>query len=155
MSSPARSGAKGFALNQLIRMGATVPPTGSIATGGYRWFVRDSGLERFIDELRREGLPDQADLVRAAERVDSAFLDAEIPGALAAAIRELAAAVGGGALLAVRSSATPRTRPRSLCRLVSLVSRDRRRGCASPRGQTGVSIVVASRPASPHRGAGR
>ena len=105
-AEPASVGGKGFALNLLIGMGAPVPATGSITTDGYRWFVRDSGLQSFIDALRTEGLPDQSDLDRAAERVDSAFLEAAMPEALAREIRELAAAVGGGALLAVRSSAT-------------------------------------------------
>ena len=99
-------GGKGFALNRLIGMGATVPPTGSITTDGYRWFVRESGLNSFIGDLLKEGLPDQVDLDQAAERVDAAFLDAAMPDALAVEIRELAAEVGGGALLAVRSSAT-------------------------------------------------
>jgi pyruvate,water dikinase len=105
-AEPASVGGKGFALNLLIGMGAPVPATGSITTDGYRWFVRDSGLQSFIDALRTEGLPDQSDLDRAAERVDSAFLEAKMPDELTGEIRELAAAVGGGALLAVRSSAT-------------------------------------------------
>ena len=29
-------GGKGFALNRLVDMGATVPPTGAITTNGYR-----------------------------------------------------------------------------------------------------------------------
>ena len=139
---PGSVGGKGFALNQLIGMGATVPPTGSITTEGYRWFLRDSGLQRFIDDLRREGLPDQADLVQAADRVDAAFLEAAMPDALAAQIRELAATVGGGLL----------RRP------VPVVSRDRRRRRSSPRGETRVGFAVAARPAnlsSSHRCAGR
>jgi pyruvate,water dikinase len=105
-AEPSSVGGKGFALNRLIGMGATVPATGAITTDGYRRFVRDSGLQRFIDDLQIEGLPEQSDLDRATERVDSAFLEAAMPDALAREIRELAAAVGGGALLAVRSSAT-------------------------------------------------
>lgn len=103
---PGSVGGKGLALNRLIAMGAPVPPTGSITTFGYRWFVRESGMQRFIDDLRGEGLPDQADLDVVAERVDEAFLEAAMPDALAAQIRDLAASVGDGALLAVRSSAT-------------------------------------------------
>jgi pyruvate,water dikinase len=99
-------GGKGFALNRLIGMGATVPRTGSITTDGYRWFVNESGLESLIDDLRSEGPPEQIDLDRATERVDTVFLEAVMPGALAAEIRQLAADVGGGARLAVRSSAT-------------------------------------------------
>ncbi|MEE8376108.1 MAG: PEP/pyruvate-binding domain-containing protein, partial [Acidimicrobiia bacterium] len=99
-------GGKGFALNRLIGMGATVPQTGSITTDGYRWFVGESGLGSFIDDLRREDPPEQVDLDQAAERVDTAFLEAVMPDALTAEIRQLAADVGGGVLLAVRSSAT-------------------------------------------------
>ena len=99
-------GGKGFALNRLVDMGATVPPTGAITTNGYRWFVRDSGLQRFIDALKREGLPDQTDLDRAAERVDSAFLEAPMPDALESEIRRLADGIRDGGQLAVRSSAT-------------------------------------------------
>jgi pyruvate,water dikinase len=103
---PGSVGGKGSALNRLIGMGVTVPPTGSITTSGYRWFMQESGLRTFVDGLLAEGLPHQADLDRAAERVDAAFLEAPMPEALAAEIRELAGAVGGGDLLAVRSSAT-------------------------------------------------
>jgi pyruvate,water dikinase len=99
-------GGKGFALNRLISMGAPVPSSGSVTTDGYRWFVRDSGLNRFLDDLRSSGLPDQADLDRAADLVDAAFLDAEMPDALADEIRQLSHDVGNEKLLAVRSSAT-------------------------------------------------
>lgn len=103
---PNAVGGKGFALNRLIAMGASVPPTGAITTDGYRWFVSDSGLERFIDDLRLAGLPEQADLDKAADRVDAAFLAAEMPDALADEIRTLASSIGNGERLAVRSSAT-------------------------------------------------
>jgi phosphohistidine swiveling domain-containing protein len=103
---PEAVGGKGFALNRLISMGAPVPPTGSITTDGYRWFVGESGLGHFIDDLRRSGLPEQADLDKAADRIDEAFLAAEIPDALTDEIRSLADFIGDGAQLAVRSSAT-------------------------------------------------
>lgn len=99
-------GGKGHALNQLIGMDARVPPTGSITTDGYRRFVRDSGLDQFISDLQHQGPPKQSDLERAAERVDTAFLQAQMPDALAKEIRELAHEVGHGSRLAVRSSAT-------------------------------------------------
>jgi pyruvate,water dikinase len=87
-------------------MGATVPSTGSITTHGYRWFVRESGLDRFIADLKASGLPDQSDLDPATARVDSAFLEAPMPDGLAEKILQLAETVGAGKLLAVRSSAT-------------------------------------------------
>ena len=103
---PGVVGGKGFALNRLISMGAPVPSTGSITTDGYLWFVRDSGLGTFLDGLRASGLPEQADLDNAANLVDDAFLDAEIPDALESEILKLSHDVGEGRLLAVRSSAT-------------------------------------------------
>ena len=103
---PESIGGKGFGLNELIGIGAPVPPTGSIMTDGYRWFVADSGLDRFISDMQREGLPNQADLEQAGHRVDTAFLEAPMPDPLAVEIRELADRIGQGALLAVRSSAT-------------------------------------------------
>jgi pyruvate,water dikinase len=99
-------GGKGFALNRLISMGAPVPSTGAVTTDGYRWFVRESGLSTFLDDLRASGLPDQVDLDRAAALVDAAFLAANIPDELTAEILQLATGVGVGKLLAVRSSAT-------------------------------------------------
>jgi phosphohistidine swiveling domain-containing protein len=103
---PGDVGGKGFALNRLISMRAPVPSTGAVTTDGYRWFVRDSGLNDFLDGLRASGPPRQADLDSAADLVDAAFLDAEIPDALAAQILQLSRDVGEGKLLAVRSSAT-------------------------------------------------
>jgi len=103
---PSLVGGKGFALNRLISMGASVPSTGSVTTDGYRWFVRDSGLGTFLDDLRDSGLPEQADLESAADLVDAVFLDADVPGALADQILQLSHDVGDGRLLAVRSSAT-------------------------------------------------
>ena len=103
---PGVVGGKGFALNRLISMDASVPPTGSVTTDGYRWFIHDSGLDSFIDGLRTSGLPNQAELDTAADLVDAAFLEAKMPDALSAEILQLSHDIGEGKLLAVRSSAT-------------------------------------------------
>ena len=103
---PGVVGGKGFALNRLISMDASVPPTGSVTTDGYRWFIHDSGLDSFIDGLRTSGLPNQAELDTAADLVDAAFLEAKMPDALSAEILRLSHDIGEGKLLAVRSSAT-------------------------------------------------
>ncbi|MFQ5555040.1 MAG: PEP/pyruvate-binding domain-containing protein [Acidimicrobiia bacterium] len=99
-------GGKADALNRLMGIGARVPPTGSITTDGYRLFVRESGLQSFIDEMRAAGLPEQKDLDAATTRVDEAFLEAKMPPLLGDEIRRLADEVRTGGLLAVRSSAT-------------------------------------------------
>jgi rifampicin phosphotransferase len=103
---PAMVGGKAYALNWLLRIGAPVPAAGVITTEGYRSFITASGLDRFLADLRAEGVPDQADVERAAERVDTAFLEATMPGGLADDIRRLAESVRSGGRLAVRSSAT-------------------------------------------------
>jgi pyruvate,water dikinase len=103
---PGVVGGKGFALNRLISMDAPVPRTGSVTTDGYRWFVQDSGLDGFIEELRASGLPNQSDLDYAADLVDTAFLEASMPDALAVEMLQLSHDIGEGKLLAVRSSAT-------------------------------------------------
>lgn len=103
---PALVGGKGDALNHLIATGANVPPTGSITTSAYRWFVEESGLDRFLDGLRRSGAPSPSNLAYETERIDAAFLDAAMPAGLAGEIGRLADAVRGAGLLAVRSSAT-------------------------------------------------
>jgi phosphohistidine swiveling domain-containing protein len=104
--NPGVVGGKGFALNRLISMDAPVPPTGSVTTDGYRWFIQESGLDGFIDELRTSGLPLQSELDSAADLVDAVFLEASMPDALAVEILQLSHDVGEGKLLAVRSSAT-------------------------------------------------
>jgi pyruvate,water dikinase len=103
---PGVVGGKGFALNRLISMDAPVPRTGSVTTDGYRWFMKDSGLDGFIDRLWTSGLPNQADLDSAADLVDAAFLEPSTPDALAAEMLQLSRDIGERKLLAVRSSAT-------------------------------------------------
>lgn len=99
-------GGKAFALNRLLQIGVRVPPAGSVTTHGYRWFVRHSGLDDLITELRARGLPEPAGRESEAERVDAAFLAASMPSPLEEEIRRLGEVVRGGGRLAVRSSAT-------------------------------------------------
>ena len=103
---PALVGGKGHALNHLIATGAQVPPTGAITTAGYHWFVEESGLSGFLNELASAAPAAQIDLDHETARVDEAFLHAQMPGALADEIRRLSATVRGAGLVAVRSSAT-------------------------------------------------
>lgn len=99
-------GGKAYALNWLLRIGAPVPAAGVITTDGYRSFITASGLDRFVADLRAEGVPNQADVERATERVDTAFLEATMPSGLADNIRRVADSVRSDGRLAVRSSAT-------------------------------------------------
>lgn len=103
---PSSVGGKADALNRLIAGGVRVPATGSITTTGYRQFIEHSGLGRFLDDLRRSGPTDGADLDTETARVDDAFLEATMPTALVDDIRRLATEVRGSGQVAVRSSAT-------------------------------------------------
>lgn len=103
---PSSVGGKADALNRLIAGGARVPATGSITTTGYRHFIEHSGLETFLDDLRRSGATAGTDLDAETARVDTAFLEARMPAALVDDICRLATAVRGDGQVAVRSSAT-------------------------------------------------
>ena len=103
---PALLGGRGHALNQLIATGAHVPPTGAITSAGYHWFVEESGLSGFLNELASSAPTAPIDLDHETARVDEAFLNAQLPRALADEIRRLSATVRGAELVAVRSSAT-------------------------------------------------
>ena len=105
-AAPERAGSKAAMLDRLIALGAPVPASGIVGTDAYRAFVASSGLEPLLERLRAEALPSPAEQAAARSRVDSAFLQAPMPAGLEEAIRRLAAEVGGGGPLSVRSSAT-------------------------------------------------
>lgn len=100
------AGGKGSALDRLVAMGARVPSTSVITTAAYREFAADPGLSTLLEELRTAELPSPEDHGREQARVDEAFLQVALPSRLAAAIDKFGPSVGGGDLIAVRSSAT-------------------------------------------------
>ncbi len=102
----AAAGGKGSALDRLIALGARVPATSVITTAAYREFVTDPGLSILLEELRTAELPSPEEHEHELRRVDEAFLQIPLPPRLAAAIDEFGPSVGGGDLIAVRSSAT-------------------------------------------------
>ncbi len=93
-------GGKGAALDRLIAGAIPVPPTGAVTTAAYRRFVDHPAVAEMIAQVRSDaGTID-------ASAVDEVFLAADVPADLADEILETARIVGGGRLLAVRSSAT-------------------------------------------------
>ncbi|MGI9576854.1 MAG: PEP/pyruvate-binding domain-containing protein, partial [Microthrixaceae bacterium] len=96
---PALLGGKGASLDRLVGLELLVPPSGVVTTTAYRRFVAESSLERLTADIRGGADPSVAE-------VDAAFLAVEPPEEMARAAVDLARRVGGGAHLAVRSSAT-------------------------------------------------
>lgn len=98
-ADPAAVGGKGASLDRLVALGLPVPATGVVTTAAYRRTARAPGIQDTLASIRAGGA------VSAAE-VDDAFATVTADLELAGAVRELAAAVGGGGALSIRSSAT-------------------------------------------------
>ncbi len=99
-------GSKAASLDRLIAVGCPVPLTAAITTDGYRYFVRSSGLNHYLDTLRKTPPPLPEHYERLTSDVDQAFLDAPMPNDLESEIRQLFTRVRAAGRLAVRSSAT-------------------------------------------------
>lgn len=101
---PALAGGKGVNLGRLAGEGFDVPPGFVVTTAAY-----DAHVEPFRDELRRDvdGLPvdDHRRMEAAVAAIRERIETAEMPGAVAAGIREAYESLGGG-YVAVRSSGT-------------------------------------------------
>lgn len=89
-------GGKGAALARLVEFGLPVPPTGVITTAAYRAVVQPAAEK--LQQLCAAAPSDQ--------QVDSFFETLPAPDRLEAEIVQLAKQVGGGGLIAIRSSAT-------------------------------------------------
>ncbi|NIR41675.1 MAG: pyruvate, phosphate dikinase, partial [Actinobacteria bacterium] len=100
------AGGKGSSLDVLVSLGAKVPQTSVVTTAAYRLFTSDPAIAALLDELRAGELPDPEHHEREQQRVDDAFLAVELPAPIIEAMVEHGPPVGGGATLAVRSSAT-------------------------------------------------
>lgn len=92
-------GGKGAQTAELIALGLPVPPTGVITAAAYRRAAVAPHLVGLITSIR-------AGTEVAADEVDAAFLATPLADALAEEIAALGRAVGHGAAVAVRSSAT-------------------------------------------------
>ncbi|MCZ2860612.1 PEP/pyruvate-binding domain-containing protein [Blastococcus sp. VKM Ac-2987] len=98
-SVPEELGGKAASLDRLVQAGFPVPPTAVVTAATYRAVAAQPGLAGLLARLRA------GETVPAAE-VDAAFLAVPVPPALHEQLVATARAVGGGAPLAVRSSAT-------------------------------------------------
>lgn len=98
VGDPGLLGGKGAALDRLASWGLPVPPTAAVTTATYRGFVANVHLAALLDGHGPDGPSDQL--------TDNTFLSVEFDSKTASSISEAAMKVGGGGLLAVRSSAT-------------------------------------------------
>ncbi len=109
-------GGKGASLARLAAAGMPVPPGFHVTTAAYRRFVSENGLQEQI-LAAVSGVPavtadDPAQLEEASRQIARLFVDGVMPVAIAEAICQAYAALGGGDLpVAVRSSATAEDLP--------------------------------------------
>ena len=103
---PLIAGGKGSALDRLISLDVRVPATGVITTEAYKEFAATPKIAALVDELLTTEVPDPSRHDAHRKRVDEIFLSVPLPDGVAAAVDEVAADVGSGHQVAVRSSAT-------------------------------------------------
>lgn len=92
-------GGKGASLANLVEARHRVPPTGVITTNAYRTIAASSEVRSLVEQVLAGDVDDPAD-------IDQRFAMLDVADDLERDIIELAAAVGGGGPVAVRSSAT-------------------------------------------------
>ncbi len=106
-------GGKGASLARLASAGLPVPPGFHITTAAYRLFVTEHGLqEQILASVSAVTADQPATLEEASRRIAKLFAKSEMPDAIAEAIRQAYAELGGEDLpVAVRSSATAEDLP--------------------------------------------
>ncbi|MCB9305494.1 MAG: phosphoenolpyruvate synthase [Lewinellaceae bacterium] len=106
----------GEMFSQLTPRGIQVPDGFAVTSDAYRFFLKENGLQKSLDNLLGE-LDKQhfSNLDDIGRRARTAILEASMPGSLSAAIstayRDLCDREGRGITLAVRSSATAEDLP--------------------------------------------
>lgn len=102
-----RVGGKGAWTDRMIAAGFRVPPTAVVTTEAYRAVAAVPGLAALLAEEAASPVPPPSEHEAARERLDDAFMSAELPAEVAAALDRGMEWIGGeGARVAVRSSAT-------------------------------------------------
>src|SRR5213082_3228723 len=109
-------GGKGASLARMAAAGLPVPPGFHITTAAYRRFVTDNGLQEQIlaavSGISAVTSDHPAALEEASRQIGRLFENGVMPDAIAGAIRQAYAELGGGELpVAVRSSATAEDLP--------------------------------------------
>jgi pyruvate,water dikinase len=106
-ATPGVAGGKGASLARLARAGFRVPPGFHVTTSAYLDFIGRGGLrEPVLAAMSAVDASDPATFDAAAARIGDLFAGQPVPAPTAAAIAGAYAALGDGAPVAVRSSAT-------------------------------------------------
>jgi phosphohistidine swiveling domain-containing protein len=104
-------GGKAANLGELTRAGFPVPPGFCVTTAAYEAVAGGDDLRRVLDDLAETRPGDTARLAELAAAARDVLLAAPVPAEVAGAIREAYLALGNGAPVAVRSSATAEDLP--------------------------------------------
>lgn len=99
------AGGKGANLGELTAQGIPVPPGFIVTADAYTQFLQESGTEAGLHDLLVNASDEPGSTRETANAIQSLINQAAVPQAIADAIREAYAELGGG-LVAVRSSAT-------------------------------------------------
>ncbi|HEX2181549.1 MAG TPA: PEP/pyruvate-binding domain-containing protein [Rubrobacteraceae bacterium] len=105
------AGGKAANLGELIRAGLPVPPGFCVTTAAYELVAGGAGLDRTLDGLARTPAEDTKRLAELAAEAHDTLLAAPVPEHVAEAVAEAYRALGDGAPVAVRSSATAEDLP--------------------------------------------
>lgn len=93
-------GGKAGGIDRLLRAGFDVPPTTVLGAAAYRRFLAADGPRQLVEDI----VADRAD--PDADAVDAVFLQTPMPADVAECVLSAARALGAGAAIALRSSAT-------------------------------------------------
>src|SRR5215213_3661977 len=104
-------GGKAANLGELTRAGLPVPPGFCVTTAAYELVADGDDLRRILDDLAEMPPEDTERLAELAAEARAALLAAPVPPNVIEAIREAYRALGDGAPVAVRSSATAEDLP--------------------------------------------
>ncbi len=102
------AGGKGANLGELTTSGITVPDGFVVTVDAYRTFLRENGLDDYIEKEIADAGNDPEKLTAAADRIRQRIRSAKLPGEIRGAINEICAKkwTGNTVSFAVRSSAT-------------------------------------------------
>jgi phosphohistidine swiveling domain-containing protein len=105
------AGGKAANLGELTRAGLPVPPGFCVTTAAYELVAGGAGLDRILDDLAQTPVEDTERLAELAAEARDTLLAAPVPEHVAQAVGEAYRALGDGAPVAVRSSATAEDLP--------------------------------------------
>src|SRR3712207_6352565 len=105
------AGGKAANLGELTRAGLPVPPGFCVTTAAYELVAGGAGFDRILDDLAQTPVEDTERLAELAAEARDTLLAAPVPEHVAQAVGGAYRALGDGAPVAVRSSASAEDLP--------------------------------------------